>query len=189
MTRLLLVRHAATPATRRAAFPIEDEPLDQAGLRDAAGLKPALPPVASCLSSPAPRALQTAEAAGISPQLDPDLAECDFGSWAGRTLAEVSALDPEGLRRWLEDPDAAPHGGESLARMAKRVQEFLTRVASQPGTIVAVTHAGVAKAAVVAAIGAPLAACWRIDISPASVTEIHAHDGCWTLARTNWTVA
>lgn len=189
MTRLLLVRHAATPGTSRAAFPIEDEPLDQAGLRDAAALKPALAVATTCLSSPAPRARQTAEAAGISPQPDPDLAECNFGSWAGRTLAEVSAFDPEGLRRWLEDPDAAPHGGESLAQMAKRVEEFLTRVASLGGTTAVVTHGGVVKAAVVAAIGAPLAAFWRIDVSPASVTEFHRDDGRWTLARTNWTVA
>jgi broad specificity phosphatase PhoE len=189
MIRLLLVRHAATLSTRRAAFPVEDEPLDRGGLRAAAALRPVLAAATRCLSSPAPRAQQTAAAAGISPETDPDLAECDFGSWAGRTLDEVAALHPEGLRRWLEDPHAAPHGGESLAQMAKRVEGFLARVASLQGTTAAITHGGVVKAAVVAAIGAPLCAFWRIDISPASVTELRGDDGRWAVARTNWTVA
>jgi broad specificity phosphatase PhoE len=51
--------------------------------------------------------------------------------------------------------------------------------------VAAVTHAEVVKAAVVHALGAPLAAFWRIDSSPLALTELHAHDGRWTLVRLN----
>jgi hypothetical protein len=35
------------------------------------------------------------------------------------------------------------------------------------------------------ALGAPLDAFWRVDVAPLSITELHAHDGRWTLTRTN----
>jgi broad specificity phosphatase PhoE len=50
---------------------------------------------------------------------------------------------------------------------------------------VAITHGGVVKAAVVHALGAPIEAFWRIDASPLAVTELHAHNGRWTVTRTN----
>jgi hypothetical protein len=39
------------------------------------------------------------------------------------------------------------------------------------------------KAAVVAALDAPAPAFWRIDVAPLSITELHAHDGRWTVTR------
>ena len=41
------------------------------------------------------------------------------------------------------------------------------------------------KAAVVHALGAPPEAFWRVDAAPLRVTELHAHDGRWTLTRCN----
>jgi broad specificity phosphatase PhoE len=48
-----------------------------------------------------------------------------------------------------------------------------------------VTHAGVVKAAVVHALGAPVMSFWRLDVAPLGITELHAHDGRWTVARLN----
>jgi broad specificity phosphatase PhoE len=183
--RLLLVRHAATNATRAAGFPA-DEPLDARGRVEAAALAGALPVRAEGLSSPARRCRETAAAAGVvSPDVVAALAECDFGAWAGRTLAEVAAASPADIGAWMEDPDAAPHGGESLAAFAARVAEWLDGEACADGVAVAFTHGGVVKAALVHAVGAPLAAFWRIDVAPLSVTELHAHDRRWTVTRMN----
>jgi broad specificity phosphatase PhoE len=85
----------------------------------------------------------------------------------------------------MTDPDAAPHGGESLAQVLARVRGWLDAQAGLSGTAVAITHAGVVKAAVVAALDAPPSAFWRIDVAPLSVTELHAHDGRWTVTRVN----
>jgi broad specificity phosphatase PhoE len=137
------------------------------------------------LSSPALRCVQTAQAAGLSVVCEPRLRECDFGRWAGSALADVHAADPRGVEEWMRDPGAAPHGGESLRAFAARVAGWLHEQAGRDGTAAAITHAGVVKAAVVHALGAPLAAFWRIDAAPLTVTELHAHDGRWTVTRVN----
>lgn len=186
MRRLLLVRHAATPATRTLTFPA-DEPLDARGLADAEGLARALPAdPGEVWCSPAARCVQTAAAAGLAaPTVDPRLAESDFGTWAGRTLEAVHGEDLEAARAWMTDPDAAPHGGESLTAFSARVAAWLDEQATLDGRAVAVTHGGVVKAAVVHALGAPVMSFWRVDAAPLSITTLHAHDGRWTVVRTN----
>ncbi len=187
MRRLLLIRHASTEAVRRAAFPV-DEPLDEAG-RAAAGALAGRLGRGTVLCSPARRARETAAAAQLDePVLDDGLRECDFGSWCGRTLAEVHASDPDGAGAWMTDPAACPHGGESLIALLARVGEWLDGQAAIDERAIAVTHAGVVKAAVVYALGAPAAAFWRVDVAPLAVTELHAHDGRWTVTRLNCAV-
>lgn len=185
MRRLILVRHAMTAAVRRAAFGA-DEPLDARGRLAAALLRGALPHADQAYVSPALRARQTADAAGLrSAVVQPALAECDFGRWAGQALADVHAAEPGAAAAWMADPDAAPHGGETLTMLLARVGAWLEERAHGEGTAVAVTHGGVVKAAVVRAIGAPPAAFWRVDAAPAAVTELHAHDGRWTVTCVN----
>jgi broad specificity phosphatase PhoE len=182
--RLLLVRHAPTGATRAAAFPL-DEALDSRALAPAAGLAAAFPHRCEVLCSPALRCRQTAQAAGLTATADSRLCECDFGRWAGSTLAAVHAADPDGAEQWIRDPDAAPHGGESLRAFAARIAAWLDEQAGRDGAAAAITHGGVVKAALVHAFGAPLEAFWRIDAAPLAVTELHAHDGRWTVTRMN----
>jgi broad specificity phosphatase PhoE len=182
--RLLLVRHASTDATRAAAFPL-DEPLDERGRADAAWLAPALPSACEIVVSPALRCRQTAEAAGLRGWVDPAVAECDFGRWAGATLRQLDADDPDGVRAWMLDPAAAPHGGESLYEFASRIGHWLESQARPDGTSAVITHGGVVKAVVIHALGAPLQAFWRIAASPLSVTELHCHHGRWTLTSLN----
>lgn len=188
MKRLLLVRHAATSATRTAAFPA-DEPVEDGAAALAAPLRDLVRERDELLVSPALRCAQTAAAAGLTPRVEPRIAECDFGDWAGRTLADVNAEAPDAVGAWMSDPAAAPHGGESLAAFAARVAAWLDEQAGADGRTLAVTHGGVVKAALVHALGAPLDAFWRVDVAPLSVTELHAHDGRWTVTRTNGPIA
>jgi broad specificity phosphatase PhoE len=181
---LLLVRHAPTSATRAATFPA-DEPLDDRGRSQAAGLAAALPLRTEVITSPARRCRQTAEAAGLEAAADERIAECDFGSWAGRSLAEVDAGEPKAVRSWMLDPDAVPHGGESLGTFCARIARWLDEQAARDGRLAVITHGEVIKAAVVHALGAPLLAFWRIDATPLACTELHAHGGRWTIARMN----
>jgi broad specificity phosphatase PhoE len=186
MRRLLLVPHAATAATRAAAFARGDEPLEAGGRAAAARLADALPARCSVLAAPARACRETAEAAGLGPvALEPALADCDWGAWAGRTLADVAA----GLAAWRTDPAARPHGGESLVTLAARVGGWLDAQAALDGTAVAITHAAVVRAALVHALGAPFEAFWRIDAAPLSVTELHAPERRWRVARVNVAVA
>lgn len=89
----------------------------------------------------------------------------------------------------MTDPAARPHGGESLSALLARVGGWLDAQAALDGRAIAVTHAGVVKAALVYALDAPPAAFWRVDVAPLALTELHAHDGRWTVARVNADVA
>jgi broad specificity phosphatase PhoE len=187
MRRLLLVRHASTDAVRAAAFGA-DEPLDASGAGAARLL--ALPRADEVLVSPARRTAETAQHARLAvTAVEPALAECDFGRWTGLSLREVAEREPEAVEAWMTDPAAAPHGGESLLAVLARVRGWLDGQAARDGTAVAITHAGPIKAALVAALDAPPAAFWRIDVAPLSLTELHAHDGRWTVSRVNDRVA
>ena len=181
MRRLLLVRHASTEAVRSAAFG-SDEPLDARGREAAARLR--LPRVDEVLVSPALRARETAACAGLEASGDAP-AECDFGRWAGLSLREVAEREPDAVREWMTDPDAAPHGGESLTQLLARVSGWLAGQAVLDGTAVAITHGGVIKACVVVALAAPATAFWQVDVAPLSLTELHAHDTRWTVTRVN----
>jgi broad specificity phosphatase PhoE len=188
MTRLTLVRHAPSDATRRSAFPL-DEPLDARGLDEARALTPRLGRFDVAWTSPAARARQTAEALGLVATPAPKLDECDFGAWRGRTLAELDEEDPVAVAAWIEDPAAAPHGGESLLALLERVGGWLEGRAQDGGREVAVTHAGPIRAALVRALGAPPEAFWRLDVAPLSRTVLHAHDGRWTVRGVNLPLA
>jgi broad specificity phosphatase PhoE len=194
VSRLLLVRHASTRATRRAAFPL-DEPLDPPGVRHAHALGRFLTRADRTLIGPSAAARQTAAEAGLAGDLDPALAGWDCGAWAGRTLEEVERQDPDGLAAWRLDPLARPHGGESLANLIGRAGAFIIRMANVPGRTAVLTDGGLIKALVVAALDAPVELFWAIDVSPASITELATSDretaggtrAGWRLIRSNWT--
>jgi broad specificity phosphatase PhoE len=188
MQRLILVRHGPTNASDASAFPL-DEPLSAVGRAAAARLRGALAEDlgrARVLSSPALRCRQTAEAAGLEPSLEPAIAECDFGSWAGRTLAQIHAADPDASGAWMTDPDARPHAGESLLMFYARVSAWLdAEAAGEAAATIAFTHGGVVKAAVVHALGAPVSAFWRITVGPLSTTELFRRCASWEVANLN----
>lgn len=182
--RLTLISHAATGATRAAAFPL-DEPLEPQGHAKAAALAGDMGRVDTAWTSPALRALQTAEALGLDASVDPALADIDLRHWAGKSLADVEALDPVGLRRWMDDPGSAPHGGESIESLLRRVAGWLDTVAGRTGRIVAVTHAAVIRAAAVVVLDASPRSFWRIDVEPLCFSRFQARDGRWTMCCLN----
>lgn len=147
------------------------------GARDALRLGGALPSSCQQISSPERRCVQTAQAAGLRPAAEPMLAECDFGAWTGLTPEEVQTRFPGELELWMSDPDARPHGGESLSSFAARVRSWLECVADGDGFAAVITHAGVVRASVVHALGAPCHAFWRVDVAPLAITELHSRSG------------
>ena len=162
-----------------------DEPLDARALEEARALRSRLDRADVAWTGPAARARQTAEALGLAATVAPELDECDFGAWRGRTLAELDSEDPVAVAAWIEDPAAAPHGGESLLAVLDRVRGWLDVHAGDGSRVVAVTHAGVIRAALVCALDAPVQAFWRFDVAPLSRTVLHAHDGRWTVRGVN----
>jgi broad specificity phosphatase PhoE len=178
--RLLLICHASTGAVRRSAFPA-NEALDRRGREKAAALGGGLPLPDRCWTGPELRTRQTAQALGLDAQVDARLRDCDYGTWAGRSLGEVNAEDADAASQWLGDPAAKPHGGESLVDLIDRVAAWLDGLQAMLGRAIAVTHPAVIRSAIVVALDAPPRSFWRIDIAPLSVTCLSGDRGRWNL--------
>ena len=180
MIRLVLVACAPTAATRRAAFPL-DEPLDDKGLADATTLASSLRKPDRALTSPALRARQTAAALGLDAVTADALRDLEYGGWAGATAAEIHARDAKGFAAWLQDAAATPHGREPVARLLARTRAWMRDLTKGDGRVIAVTHAPVIRAAIMAALDAPFAAFWRIDVPPLGRVSLNADGDRWRL--------
>ncbi|MFI6584160.1 histidine phosphatase family protein [Embleya sp. NPDC050493] len=182
-TRVTLLCHAATAATGRAAFPL-DEPITAHGRAAAERLAP---PVGGKLlrvvRGPELRCAQTSVAIGLADALiEPALRDCDHGTWAGRTLDEVLAADPAGVAAWLAEPEATPHDGESLASVLDRSASWLDEQArGGHGRVVAVTHTIVARAVAVHALRGAVGVFWHLDVGPLGRVDLSRNGARWAL--------
>jgi broad specificity phosphatase PhoE len=109
-----------------------------------------------------------------------ELKDLDCYAWHGKSLEKVQSADPEVVCRWLTDVDAAPHGGESIARLLERIEHWVA-VQCSSGHTLAVTHRAVIRAAVVFALQPPAQSFWRIDVSPLSITDFRWNGRFWSL--------
>jgi probable phosphoglycerate mutase len=181
-TRLLLLRHGETEYTQRGRYsgrgdvPLSDRGLAQAGAaaRRVAGL---VSSVAAVVSSPLSRCTSMAGIiagglGGVPLVVEPDLIECDFGEWEGRTFAEVRERWPAELDAWLASPAVAPPGGESFVEVTTRVNRAMAKLlASYPGeTVVVVSHVSPVKIALRDALAATDAFLHRLYLDPAGLS-------------------
>jgi probable phosphomutase (TIGR03848 family) len=180
-TIVLLVRHGQTPTTgtllpgRAAGLHLSDAGHAQA--RAVAERLAALPSVDAVYASPLERTRETArpigEARGLRVRVDRGLLEADIGDWTGQELKAVRKA-PEWKAVQAYPSGFRFPGGESFVEMQSRILATLERLRAshRGGTVVAVSHADVIKAAVAHALGTHLDLFQRIVISPCSVTAI-----------------
>lgn len=179
---MTFICHGSTIATRKAAFPL-DEPLESSALAAAATLSARLqrPAGGQALTGPSLRCRQTAELLELSATVDVGLADWNLGSWAGQTLAELSAEAPDEIQAWITDPSAQPPGGEPLTSLIERVGRWLDMAEPRPSRILAVTHPAVIRSAIVHTLQTPADSFWRINVSPLTVVEVRGRPGRWSL--------
>jgi broad specificity phosphatase PhoE len=183
VVRVALICQGTTAAIRAARFPA-DEPLDEAARRQLPGVGPP-GDFDLCWTSPARAAIETAAALGLKAAVEPQLRECDYGRWAGRSLVALREGEPEALAQWLEDPAAAPHGGEALLGLTERVAAWLDGLAAKKGCFAAVSHASVIRAAALRALEVGPRSFWRMDVAPLSQSVLSGEAGRWRLVRLN----
>jgi broad specificity phosphatase PhoE/ribonuclease HI len=189
VTTLILIRHGMTEHSEEKRFSGgaagANPPLNATGReqvrRTADWLAPTAGRVEQVISSPLRRTLESAEMIAerwARPLTqEPRFAEMDFGTWDGLTAAEVAQRDPAAISAWMRSLDSAPGGGETFRQVRSRVLAALESVlrSSPGGTVAVVSHVTPIKVLVAEALGAPLEAVFRMELSPASVTVVSYH--------------
>ena len=144
--RLVLLRHGETEWSRDGRHTGRtDVPLTADGERDARRLAPRLARFgfALVLCSPLARARRTAELAGLTPTVDDDLVEWDYGGYEGRTTPEIrESLGDPGWTVFGDGVVAGNTPGETVEEVAARASRVLTRVAEplRRGDVALVAH-------------------------------------------------
>jgi broad specificity phosphatase PhoE len=184
MIRILLIRHAETELLGRVLYGrMPGVHLSSAGIRQAQALGRALNQefrIGQVISSPLERARKTAEEIAhpqdVPVAFDEDLTEIDFGSWMGKPFSELH--DSPHWRRYNQLRSiTSPPGGESLLDVQARAWRSLERIlghkhdSGEPVAAV-ITHGDVIRALLLLLLGLPVDHIHRLEISPASVTEI-----------------
>lgn len=172
MTPLAILRHAPTPWNETGRLQGRADPsLSQRG-RAAANHWFLPDEVAGFrwLASPLSRALETAECLSLKPAVEPDLIEMAWGSWEGRTLADLRAADPVGMAKAeARGLDLAPPGGESPRMVQARLRPLLARLAAEGLPTGAITHKGVLRALMALATGWDMLGEPPVTLLPAAV--------------------
>lgn len=160
---LLLVRHGETDWNAAGRWQGQtDVPLNATGRAQAFALAARLRAegVRAIATSDLCRARGTAEIVGEALGLpvafvDADLRERAYGHWEGLTRWECEARFPEEWARHVSDPRAPPPAGESTDALLARILPAIQRAAERlESPAVLVTHGGVMRAFLAAALGA-----------------------------------
>jgi broad specificity phosphatase PhoE len=139
-SRIYLIRHGQTEWSLSGRHTGRtDIPLTTEGEAQARGLAALLHGLRfdRVLTSPRQRARQTCVLAGLGDQaeIEPDLAEWDYGEYEGRRSAEIHAHDP----CWNVFKNGCP-GGETPRAVADRADRLLARLAQGNGTTALFSH-------------------------------------------------
>jgi len=168
--RLYYVRHGETEWSLSGQHTgATDIPLTANGETGARELGPWLSRIAftKVLSSPRQRARRTCELAGLGAQveIEPDLAEWDYGDYEGRLSVDIKASRPG----WNVFRDGCPNG-ESPEAISARTDRLIARLSGLSGNVALFSHGH---------FGAVLATRWlelaltegrRFPLAPASMS-------------------
>ena len=193
-TRWWWLRHAPVPCPEGRIHGNLDLACDVSDEEDFRALARRIPANAVLAESGLLRCRQTAgalESAGLMlppAEIEPDLAEQDFGHWQGSSWLHLEqAKDPALAEFWRDPAGIAPPGGESFAQVIGRVGQAIERLGRRHGgrDILAVCHAGTIRAALAIALDLPPAVALRFVIRPLSLTRIESSPDGWRVDSVN----
>jgi broad specificity phosphatase PhoE len=197
---VVLVRHGQTTYNVEGRLPgqLPHVPLTDEGRRQAhqAAVALAASTVSTVVSSPLERAYETAQIIargwGLEVRTDDRLQDTDVGGWAGLKLDELTKSAPD-WKRFVQDADFVPPGGESLASVMARavaVVEELRRDETAGNLIVVVAHADVIKFIIGHYQGEAVTAAARLHVANASLSALRFEgEGLPHVLAVNWTAS
>jgi probable phosphoglycerate mutase len=157
--------------------------LNSEGLRQAERLAEVLSSrykITGVLSSPLDRARQTAQpiaaSNGVATEIDEGITEIDFGLWMGKSFEELNRLADWRAYNSKRSISRAP-GGESMMSVQARAWQALDRLAQRhsslpESTVAVISHGDVIRCVLLLLLGISIDHMHRIEIAPASVSEI-----------------
>lgn len=189
MATVILVRHGRTTANAsgvlagRTPSVFLDHTGEEQAMRTAERL--AAVSLAAVVTSPLERCVQTANFAlqlqDKAPELllEPEISECDYGLWQGRTLQDLAGED---LWKQVQSTPSAvtfPEG-ESMAGMQARAVAAIRRhdaaIEAEHGSgavWAAFSHGDIIKSVLADALGMHLDLFQRLNAGPASASIVH----------------
>lgn len=169
LPRIYLIRHGETEWARLGRHTsVTDLPLLPAGEHDARGLGLRLRgiPFAQVLTSPRIRARRTCELAGFGAgaQIEPDLAEWNYGDYEGKTAEEIALQRPG----WNIYRDGCPNG-ESPEQISARADRLIARLSELSGDVAVFSHGHFLRIFTARWVGWPLSHAQMLLLSTASL--------------------
>jgi probable phosphoglycerate mutase len=183
MTRMLLVRHGATPLTAEDRYSGADGvDLSDDGRAQAGALAERLAghPIRAVYSSPLSRTLETATIVGkphgLAIQTRDGLREISHGHWEGLARSDVQKRFPDEYTAWELDPFSfAPAGGESGAAVIARALPVVREIvlAHPDDEVLVVSHKATLRLILASLLGFdPRGFRDRLDQSPACLNVV-----------------
>ena len=189
MTRILLIRHGSTDPLGRVLYGrMPGVHLNAEGRRQAESLAQALKhryTLREVVASPMERTRETAEfvanAQGLNISTTDEINEIDFGEWMGKSFDELAGR--QDWKLYNESRSTSwPPGGESMMEVQARAWRALARIVNRYGqqenvTVATVSHGDVVRGLLLLMLGMPIDHIHRLEIAPASVSEILLGEG------------
>ncbi|MGH1562078.1 histidine phosphatase family protein [Mumia sp. DW29H23] len=184
---LWMVRHGPTEWARDGRHTSRtDLPLLTDGEDTARELAPRLTGCSFTLvlTSPRLRARRTAELAGFpDAEVEPDLAEWDYGAYEGLTTPQIREEVP-GWTIWSRGAGAA--GGETADDVAARLDRVVARVRAADGPVLVFGHGHALRALAARFLDEPVRFGARLALDTATLSVLgYEHDTDPVIARWN----
>lgn len=191
--RIVLVRHGQTPWSRTGRHTgVTDLPLTEVGRKQALEVAPILDrwEFGLVLASPRLRALETARLTGFGDraEVDPDLAEWDYGAYEGLTTAEILEQRGGPWDLWRDGVPAGATPGETADEVRRRADRVLARAARTLDgnqNVLLYGHGHILRALAVAWVGLPPTAGYMFTLSTSTISELGYEHGRDVISRWN----
>jgi len=185
LRELWLIRHGETEWSRSGAHTGRtDLPLTGAGRENAAAIGRWLAgrPFAMVLTSPLERARETCRLAGYggAAQVDPNLAEWNYGDYEGRTTPQIQQERP-GWSLWKD----GVLNGENIADVAARADAVVERALAADGAVALFAHGHILRILAARWLGLPPVSGKLFALGTASVSTLGFEHETRVISRWN----
>jgi probable phosphoglycerate mutase len=169
LPRIYLIRHGETEWSLSGQYTSRtDIPLTEQGEQDARKLGERLRDLnfSQVFSSPRQRARRTCELTGLAQvaEIEPDLAEWDYGDYEGKRSADILPTRPD----WNLFRDGCPRG-ETPAQISDRADRLIVRLRVLDGNVALFSHGHFGRVLAARWIGLPVSEAQRFLLDTASL--------------------